>query len=130
MPQNALWGLAGGALLALFFLGVALLRLIAALAMGRRVTTEFSTPDLTELVYYVAGCMLAGAIVGAVGPMLRSTFARYVLGAVAGAIWSICITLGGHSVGRLQSITWLIGAAMGALFGLVGAYAYHSTPGR
>jgi hypothetical protein len=126
MPKNILWGLAAGAALALFFVGVGLVRFVAALAVRRHVTAAFSVGDLTQLVYYVAGCMLAGAVVGAVGPFLRSTPARYALGAIAGAIWGICLTVGVHSVGQLQHTTWLMGAGLGVFFGLVGAYAYHS----
>lgn len=111
---GALYGAFGAALA----LAVGAVRIVFALASGRRISFD----ELRGLGFYAAGFVLAGAVVGLLWPWTRTVRGRYAVG-VAGAAIGFFIMMQGFfgttpSWDGAHWFTWVSGSLLfGAMIG-------------
>lgn len=123
--QRATRGAAAGALLAAIAIGVGVIRGALFLLTGGKM----ALPDLATVravAAYATGFTVAGAVVGAVLPYLRTGFSQYAGFALGGAIVGAALVLGETRV--VTRVDWFIGPGLGAFFGCAMAYGWRQTP--
>ena len=120
LARGAAIGLAVGVLL----IAIGVLRAAVFLLTGGHLPT-LSWEDARLAAFYVGGFGLAGAVVGAVVPRLRTAVGLYVAFSVAGMI--VVTAIMASEKGGLRArdrVDWILLMPIGAIFGCAFAYGW------
>ena len=124
ITSGALVGAAVGALC----IGVGVLRILLATASGRHVA-PITSDDLKGLALYVGAFTVAGMLVTAIWPSLRTRPAKYVgfsLGGIVVTVAILAFEKGGFAAA--DGVDWTVTVLLGILFGCAFAYGYTRDP--
>lgn len=113
-----------GVVVGTLLIGVGVLRAAAFLLTGGHLSAP-SSEDARLAAFYIGGFGLAGAVIGAVLPRLRSVVGLYVAFGAAGMI--VMTAIMASEKGGLKAhdrIDWMLLMPLGAMFGCAFAYGW------
>ena len=118
-------GAAVGIAIAGGLMAIGLVRFVVYLFGGRGSISWPSAADLRMPGFYIGSFAFAGALLGAVRPLLRTKAGMYVGQMVGGIIVMCGITLSDlRSFAAFDAQDWGFAIICGALFGAAGAYGW------
>lgn len=117
-----------GACLAGFALAVGLLRAVYARLSG--IDVSFDLEHVRVLVVYIAGFVVAGALVSVLLPALRRRRSKQAVFAFAGMIVASAVVIGLEGLAAWTPPHWVIVLGLGPVFGLAVASGFLGRDGR
>lgn len=116
------WGAVGGALLGCLALLLGALNIAVALAGG----TEIDFGELEPLFFYFAAFVVAGGVMGLLGPIKRTLVGRYGLGVVGAGVALLIMTRGFFGpYSGWETHHWVITLGLSPVYGIMIARHLH-----
>ncbi|HYW05519.1 MAG TPA: hypothetical protein VE913_01110 [Longimicrobium sp.] len=114
--ERTAYGAVGGAFVGCLALLVGALNIALALASG----TKISFDELEPLFFYLAAFVVAGGVMGLLGPITRTRVGRYVLGMVGAGVALLIMTRGFFGpYSGWEAHQWVITLGLSLVFGIV-----------
>ncbi len=122
--RDVVRGAGYGAALALFFIGIGVLRAVVALISGAHMN-PLTPEDARVLVFYVGGFTVAGALLGFLLRRLDAMLLKYLGFMAGGAVVMLAIATGDQGGLRaLDRTDWIALPALGGALGLAVGYGF------
>jgi hypothetical protein len=116
------FGAVGGAFMGCFALLLGALHIALALASGTRISFD----DIAAIFFYFAAFVVAGGVMGLLGPIKRTLIGRYGLGVAGAGVALLIMTRGFFGpYSGWEAREWVVTLGCSLIFGIVIARHLH-----